>query len=562
MVKSLPSVQTERGLCRAWLRQVLNQNGVEYNIKAMLRQKTQVAAAYGAHALFRKAERMSLCLAHLQSLNGIGFDLQVNSDAFDDGDIALPPKDSAVARLLLSRLPPGASAEGLFDDDQLCAADGARRSGAAAGAELDRAAEQSASALDRCDLGTDPSAAAAAAAAASSAAASPSSSHLIGSTSSAATTSSAIGAERGGSGGAAGATMISVRGAGLNAANGVYTEVSRTLKDGVGWYDHSAGFEIFRFRAAPTAPPSAAQDTETKIMWYLGRPADKKVYYFCVSADATPPLSEQWQARVDDAAPAPSFELGDGGGGGGGAAARGGAPSQFSAVVMRSAVTAVQVKKVAVRSKAKKKKKKKGAKESEASISSGNVSSSRRSKKSKKAKAAKAAARGDEGDDLSRPASGTLGAQSLIIAAQTASPPKGSASDSAASSSARSPAATSGTDATSAPRTPVPSGSTSVFSTPPRARGAEAQAPHVTVTGVESDSARTQARAFSIERRPSEGPFCISFCFALLSHSFFFCLPSFSFLLFALLIFSSSSILSHLRSERPRLLEARRLARH
>ena len=96
MVKSLPSVQTERGLCRAWLRQVLNQNGVEYNIKAMLRQKTQVAAAYGAHALFRKAERMSLCLAHLQSLNGIGFDLQVNSDAFDDGAVLRWQRDVAV----------------------------------------------------------------------------------------------------------------------------------------------------------------------------------------------------------------------------------------------------------------------------------------------------------------------------------------------------------------------------------------------------------------------------------------------------------------------------------
>ena len=311
----------------------------------MLRQKTQLASAYETSAIFRHAERMNLVLAHLQSLNGIGFDLQVNSDAFDHGDLAPPPKDSAVARLLLSRLPEGQiGGEELFgdaDDDAADAAAGAAAAGATGGDDDDadefgsssaasHEARASASEQRRERSGQELSSSSSSTSASVSSTSATSTSASTSSGASVESTSSVV------------ATIL-VEGAGLSAANGVYTEVRQpALKDGVPWFLHPAGFELFRFRVK-----KSAEEGGEDVMWYLGRPADKKVYYFCQWDGATPPLREEWDVRVSDAAPAPKFSMGG----------ERSSVSQFSAPVVRSTVTAVQVKRVR---KKKKKKKKEG----------------------------------------------------------------------------------------------------------------------------------------------------------------------------------------------------------
>ena len=84
MVRMLRHVNTPRGMCRAWIRMLLNQNSLEYNVGAMVgRNKHHLARSYEPHALVLDPEGSSILHNMFAALNGIGFKLTVDNPTLD-----------------------------------------------------------------------------------------------------------------------------------------------------------------------------------------------------------------------------------------------------------------------------------------------------------------------------------------------------------------------------------------------------------------------------------------------------------------------------------------------
>eukprot|EP00750_Incisomonas_marina_P009248 INCI15865.2.p1 GENE.INCI15865.2~~INCI15865.2.p1 ORF type:complete len:1123 (+),score=241.14 INCI15865.2:118-3486(+) len=92
MVRQLPTVQTPYGLCRAWIRKILNENSLAFNLQTMRKHPKLLVQAYEPVALLRDAEASEILVTILQSLDGFAFRIELSQLRLD----AEPSKPVAV----------------------------------------------------------------------------------------------------------------------------------------------------------------------------------------------------------------------------------------------------------------------------------------------------------------------------------------------------------------------------------------------------------------------------------------------------------------------------------
>ena len=83
MVKYCMNVKTDYGRCRAWIRQLLNQHALAFNIKAMYEDQATIRKSYFLESLVENRETLDTFLSLLTSLNTIGFELTVDRKDLD-----------------------------------------------------------------------------------------------------------------------------------------------------------------------------------------------------------------------------------------------------------------------------------------------------------------------------------------------------------------------------------------------------------------------------------------------------------------------------------------------
>ncbi len=83
MVKYCMNVKTEYGRCRAWIRQLLNQHALAFNLKVMFEDQATVRKTYFLESLVENRDSLDTFLSLLASLNTIGFELKVDRTDLD-----------------------------------------------------------------------------------------------------------------------------------------------------------------------------------------------------------------------------------------------------------------------------------------------------------------------------------------------------------------------------------------------------------------------------------------------------------------------------------------------
>ena len=85
MIAMTTRVRSSYGRCRAWVRQVVNQHALEYNLRMLTHESNAdvVKTWYYETALLAETESAGLFVSMMSALNEIGFELAVDDAALE-----------------------------------------------------------------------------------------------------------------------------------------------------------------------------------------------------------------------------------------------------------------------------------------------------------------------------------------------------------------------------------------------------------------------------------------------------------------------------------------------
>ena len=84
MIATTTQVRSTYGRCRAWLRKLINQKALEYNVRTLTSDPNVTKLWYHENALMAEVESASLFTSMMAALNGIGFELLVDDPALEN----------------------------------------------------------------------------------------------------------------------------------------------------------------------------------------------------------------------------------------------------------------------------------------------------------------------------------------------------------------------------------------------------------------------------------------------------------------------------------------------